>query len=88
MYFYSMRIRTDMRKYCQRNLEKKCDIYMIIIKIDCCDCSQMLCSLSIWMLSDVMWAKGLRHLMFQYLACQTMPENFLELQKFAQFMFF
>ena len=34
-------------------------MYMIIIKIDCCGCSQMLCSLSIWMLSDAMWAKGL-----------------------------
>ena len=34
-------IRTDIRKYCQRNLEKKCDMYMIIIKIDCCGRPQM-----------------------------------------------
>ena len=30
-----------MGKYCQRNLEKKCDMYMIIIKVDCCGCPQM-----------------------------------------------
>ena len=54
-----MRIRTDMRKYCQRNLEKKCEMYMIIIKIDCCGHPQMLCSLSIWTSSDIMQTKGL-----------------------------
>ena len=32
---------------------------MIIIKINCCRRPQMLCSLSIWMSSDAMWAKGL-----------------------------
>ena len=32
---------------------------MMIIKIDCCGHPQMLCSLSIWMSSDVMWVKGL-----------------------------
>ena len=55
-----MRIRSDMRKYCQRNFRKKCDMYMIIIKIDCCGHPQMLCSLSVWTSSDAMQAKGLK----------------------------
>ena len=51
-----------MRKYCQRNLEKKRDMYMIIIKIDCCGLPQTLCRLSVWMSSDAMRAKGLSQL--------------------------
>ena len=44
-----MRIRTVRRKYWQRNLEK-CDMHMILIKVDCHGCSQMLCGLSSWLL--------------------------------------
>ena len=40
-------------------------MYMIIIKIDCCGRSQTLCSLRVWMLSDAMWAKGLRTCMLK-----------------------
>ena len=36
-------------------------MYMIIIKIDCCGCPQTLCSLSVWMSSDVMQAKDRNH---------------------------
>ena len=40
-----------MGKYCQRNLEKKCDMYMIIIKIYCCGRPQTS--------SDTMWFERL-----------------------------
>ena len=46
---------------------------MIIIKIDCCGHPQMLYSLSIWMLSDAMQAKGLTNLYLLYLS---FPLNF------------
>ena len=48
-------------KVLAKEFRKKCDMHMILIKIDCYGCFQMLCGLSIWSLLAAVRVIGLMY---------------------------